>query len=54
MKLGHSYRAEVRPVMLRWPLVAGYQDDCNFIFVFGHFPQCRLTLTPREFLKHAW
>ena len=44
MKLGLSCRAEVRPVMLRCPQVASYWDDCNYIFVFGHFPWCRLIL----------
>ena len=44
MKVGLSCHGEVKLVMLRWLRVAGYRDDCKSIFVFGHFPRCRLTL----------
>ena len=34
MKVGLSCHAKVRLVRLRWLRVAGYQDDCNYNFVF--------------------
>ena len=55
MQVALSSRAEVMLVMLRWLQVGAYQDNANYIFAFGHFPRCRITLkTPREFVKHGW
>ena len=48
MKLGLSCRGEVKLVTLGWLRVAGYWDNFKYIFVFGYFPQCRLTLKLTE------
>ena len=43
MKVGLSCCSEVRLVTLPWLRVSGYRDDCDYIFVLGHFPLCRLS-----------
>ena len=52
MKVALSSRVEVMLVTIRWLRVGTYRDDANYIFVFGHFLRCTITLTlPDHFLN---